>query len=301
MKNTYAINFRFRCLVPVVMLFFLMAANALFAQQIFYNWSSDNLPVYKQPSLASVKVGSLKIGQKVVVDKNATNTAMVVYVGNFGDTSKVWNDGMYGDDQKQQSWIYKLKLPWVKLSGASVNGYVPLGFLSSLPYKKYQTATNSDASFVGYLNGFFGSPVSSKKEELEKDSSIEIHKVVRYNYKNGARYSFEEYYVELDGAGGDTHTIFIPGINLHEAMLLMLNITKMDFDVAPEAKRANRIRSNYDYFSWLYNSSTKDDEGNNIDLNKSFRFYYYQEGGSSQLDFNLKDGGVEIVYSYGGC
>lgn len=302
MKNTYIIHFRLRhLLMPALLLFFLTIGSSLLAQQTLYNWSGNDLPVFKQPSLSGPKISSLKIGQQVTVDKSATNAAMVVYVGNFGDTGKIWNDGMYGDDQKQQSWVYKLKLPWVKLSGGSADGYVPLAFLSSLPYKKYQPATNSDASFARYLNGFFGLPVSSKKEELKKDSITEIHRIATYTYKNGARYSFEENYLEEDGPGGDTHTIFIPGINLHEAMLLVLNITKMDFDIAHETKRVNRIRSNYDYFSWLYNSATIDAEGKKVDMHKSFRFFHYQEGGSSQLNFNLKDGGVEIVFSYGGC
>ncbi|MCF3110356.1 hypothetical protein LL912_16345 [Niabella sp. CC-SYL272] len=55
------------------------------------------------------------------------------------------------------------------------------------------------------------------------------------------------------------------------------------------------------FFSWWYQPNQYDEKGNRIKDKNRIDFEYYAEGGSSGASFIKKNGGVEIIYAYGGC
>lgn len=269
----------------------------------YYNWAGYPLAIYEQPSVKAKILEKVPVGQMVKMLPGLNEPAYTIYLSYYGDTAKL-EKGM-ADAVNNTGSFYPLKTSWVKVSGRQATGYTPLGFLSRISYKRLYTRNDANSyaaiPVADALKIFFGKPVFYRKEELKKDTKEEIHFVERYRFAGGIVYSGLQQYVEKDGPGGEEHRIFLPRAAIPEAVLFLLEITRANAFRPEERKSVSPVKSLYDFFYWWYQPDQYDEKGNNIRDKNRIDFEYYAEGGSSSVSFIKKNGGVEIVYSYGGC
>jgi len=274
---------------------------ALTAQdKTFFNWKGNALEVFEKPDTKSKVLGKIRKGAKVDVTGTATGV-FPVYLSYYGDTVTAKKD----ENDFNERAYYTMKSAWAKVKFNSITGFVPEVYLSRLEQKKLPEQEEYKEDVNRVLEGleiYFGKPVSHKKEELEKQDSMEIHSSETYQFANKVHYIWEQQYFEDSGAGGETHTIFLPGFKLNEAVLFLLQITGADTFHPENVRSFNKLKSSYDNFSWWYQPVYYNDNG---ELVKSpyghYRFYYEAEGGGSSAVFTEKDGGIEIEYGYGAC
>lgn len=268
----------------------------------WYNWKGLSLEVFERPDIKSRQIGSLARGSKVDVAEFSRANSFPIYLCYFGDTVTTRVE-QYTDNEKH---VYTLKSEWAKVIYNNKTGYVPAAFLSKLPYKTIyrNNADDHRDEVVSMLKGlkiYFGKPLTYKKQQLEKQDKNEIHFSETYTFNGGYTYKVVQQYMEEGGAGGETHTIFLPGLQLHEAVLFLLELENASSYRPEEIKSFNPLKSSYDYFSWWYQPVNYDDEGNEVKAAGVYNFQYNSEGGGSGVKFTKKKDGVEIEYSFGGC
>ncbi|MBZ4189041.1 hypothetical protein [Niabella beijingensis] len=272
------------------------------AQPQYYNWSGFPLPVYERPSAAAGIVERIPAGNPVNVIPGTAGPSYTIYLSYYGDTSVHKKEE---GNLNPVGSFYPLKTTWVKVQGARGTGYVPLGLLSHIPYKplykKSESQDYQDIPVLDALKTYFGKPLSYRKQELEKQAKEEIHFTEQYRFTGGITYRVLQQYAEEGGPGGDEHRIFLPHTSLSEAVLFLLEITRGTRIQPEEQKSVNKIKSLYDSFSWWYQPEQYNDAGEPVKEKNRIDFEYASEGGSTGATFLIRDQGVEIIYSYGGC
>jgi hypothetical protein len=268
----------------------------------WYNWKGFSLGIFEKPDIKSRQIGSLPAGSKV--DVVAFNKAKFfpVYLCYYGDTITTRPE-QYTNNEKH---VYTLQSDWAKVRYNNKEGYVPAAFLVHIPIKpihkkKASDEYTPDLPIIDALKGYLGKPLSYKKQQLEKQDKNEIHFSETYTFNAGYTYKAVQQYMEEGGAGGEVHTIFLPGFQLHEAVLFLLELQNASSYRPKEVKSLNQLKSQYDYFSWWYQPVNYDDEGNEIKTSNIYNFQYNSEGGGSGVKFTQTKGGVEVEYSFGGC
>lgn len=291
---------------PVKLLFliycFLMPAAVSAQTTLYYNWSGYPLAIYEQPSVKARVLEKIPTGQPVKIISNLSDPVYTIYLSYYGDTTRM--NGV-GEAETSSGNFYPLKTSWVKVTGRQATGYTLQGFLSRIPYRRLHKRNEADnyaeIPVAEALRIYFGKPVSYRKQELKKETKEEIHFVEQYRFAGGITYKALQQYVEKDGPGGEEHRIFLPDVSVPEAVLLLLEITRANTFRPEERKSVNKIKSLYDFFSWWYQPGQYDEKGNSVIDKNRIDFEYNAEGGSSSASFIKKNGGVEIVYAYGGC
>ncbi|MBO9593852.1 MAG: hypothetical protein J7599_13175 [Niabella sp.] len=282
---------------------FLMPAVVGAQTALYYNWSGFPLEIYEAPSVKAKVLEKIPVGQTVKIIPGTNGPAYTIYLSYYGDTTSLKREGTA--EINNAGSFYPLKTTWVKVTGKQAAGYTLLGFLSRMPHKRLHKDQEADnyveIPVAAALKTFFGKPVFYRKQELKKETKEEIHFVEQYRFAGGVTYNALRQYVEKDGPGGEEHRIFLPDASLHEAVLFLLEITNAAAYRPEGKKNANKIKSRYDFFSWWYQPNPIDEKGNTVKDKNRVDFEYYAEGGSSSASFIKKNGGVEIVYSYGGC
>jgi len=269
----------------------------------YYNWSGFPLEIYETPSVKAKTLEKIPVGQAVKIIPGSNDPAYTIYLSYYGDTTSPKKE--VADEINNAGSFYPLKTSWVKVAGKQATGYTLQGFLSRIPYKRLRKDNEADnyveIPVAAALRTFFGKPVFYRKQELEKETKEEIHFVEQYRFAGGVTYNALQQYVEKDGPGGEEHRIFLPNASLHEAVLFLLEITNASAFRSEGKKTVNKIKSRYDFFSWWYQPNQYDEKGNNVKDKNRVDFEYYAEGGSSSASFVKKNGGIEIIYAYGGC
>ncbi len=284
-------------------IFLLLLPLTGFAQtKTWYNWKGSSLEVFERPDIKSRQMGSLARGSKVeVVAFNKANL-FPVYLCYYGDTATTRPEP-YTENEKH---VYTLKSEWAKVTYNNKEGYVPAAFLVHIPtkpihQKKTTDGYTPDMPVIDALKGYLGKPLSYKKQQLEKQDKDEIHFSEKYTFTGGYTYKVVQQYVEDGGAGGETHTLFLPSFSLHESILFLLELQNARRYRPDGIQSFNKLKSSYDYFSWWYQTVNYDGDGNEIKASNIYNFQYNSEGGGSGVKFTLKKDGVEVEYSFGGC
>ncbi|WP_114792416.1 hypothetical protein U0035_17115 [Niabella yanshanensis] len=268
----------------------------------WYNWKGFPLEVFERPDIKSRQIGSIAGGGKVEVAEFSRTNTFPVYLCYYGDTVTTRVE-QYSDNEKH---VYTLKSEWAKVVYNNKEGYVPAAFLVHIPLKPIHKKKTSDEyspdlPVIDALKEYLGKPLSYKKHQLEKQDKDEIHFSESYSFSGGYTYKAVQQYMEEGGAGGETHTLFLPSFSLHEAVLFLLELQNAGTYRPDEVKSFNKLKSSYDYFRWWYQPVNYDDEGNEVKAAGIYNFQYNSEGGGSGVKFTQKKGGVEVEYSFGGC
>lgn len=286
-----------------LLIFVLVLPFVAIAQtKTWYNWKGYPLEVFERPDIKSKPIGSIAKGGKVGVVEFSKTNLFPIYLCYYGDTVTTRVE-QYTDNEKH---VYTLKSEWAKVVYNNKEGYVPAAFLVHMPIKPVHKKKTSDEyvpdiPIVDALKGYFGKPLSYQKQQLEKQDKNEIHFSETYTFNAGYTYKAVQQYMEEGGAGGEVHTVFLPGFQLHEAILFLLELQNARAYRPEDVKSFNKLRSAYDYFSWWYQPVNYDDEGNEVKAAGVYNFQYNSEGGGSGVKFTKKKDGVEIEYSFGGC
>lgn len=286
-----------------LLFFFILLPFTGFSQtKTWYNWKGFALEVFEKPDIKSRQIGSVVKGGKVDIVEFGAVKNFPVYLCYYGDTVTTRAE-QYADNEKH---VYTLKSEWSKIAYNSKEGYVPAAFLVHIPVKPIHKKKTSeeyipDIPIIDALKGYLGKPLSYKKQQLEKQDKDEIHFSESYTFTGGFTYKAVQQYMEEGGAGGEEHTIFLPGFRLHEAVLFLLELQNARAYRPEDVRSFNKLKSSYDYFSWWYQPVNYDEEGNEIKAPNMYNFQYNSEGGGSGVNFTQKKGGVEVEYSFGGC
>jgi hypothetical protein len=291
-------------LMKHLFIFFMLLPFLGIAQiKTWYNWKGYPLEVFEKPDRKSRQIGTLGKGSKVeVVEFDSNARHLPIYLCYYGDTVTTRTE-QYADNDKH---VYTLRSDWAKVVYNNKAGYVPAAFLVHIPIRPIHKKKTSDeyipdVPIIDALKEYLGKPLSYKKQQLEKQDKNEIHFSETYTFNGGYTYKAVQQYMEEGGAGGEVHTIFLPGFRLHEAVLFLLELQHASGYRPEEVKSFNHLKSSYDYFSWWYQPVNYDDEGNEVKTPGIYSFQYNSEGGGSGVKFTLKKGGVEVEYSFGGC
>ncbi|MCH5717271.1 SH3 domain-containing protein [Niabella hibiscisoli] len=268
----------------------------------WYNWKGFPLEVFEKPDVKSRQIGTLAKGSKVDVVEFNKNSFFPIYLCYYGDTVTTRPE-QYADNEKH---VYTLKSEWAKVVHNNKEGYVPAAFLVHIPIKTIHKKKTSDEYIPDIpisdaLKGYLGKPLTYKKQQLEKQDKDEIHFSESYTFNGGYTYKAVQQYMEEGGAGGETHTLFLPSFSLHEAVLFLLELQNARAYRPEDVKSFNKLKSAYDYFSWWYQTVNYDDDGNEVKSANMYNFQYNSEGGGSGVKFIQKKDGVEVEYSFGGC
>ncbi|WP_460686323.1 hypothetical protein [Niabella aquatica] len=274
---------------------------ALMAQdKIFFNWKGNALEVFEKPDVKSKLLGKIAKGASVEVTGTVAGI-FPVYLSYYGDTVTAKKE----EHDFNERAYYTMKSAWVKVKCNNTTGFVPDAYLSRLEQKKLPVTEEYNEGVnrvLECLEIYFGKPGAYKKDELEKQDSMEVHTSETYHFAGKVHYIWVQQYFEDSGAGGETHTIFLPGFKLNEAVLFLLQVTGAETFRPGNVKSFNKLKSSYDNFSWWYQPVSYNDDGVLIKApDGQYRFYYETEGSGSSAAFTEKDGGIEIVYGYGEC
>lgn len=286
-----------------LLFFFILFPFVSFAQtKTWYNWKGFPLEIFERPDIKSRQIGSLAKGSKVDVVEFNKAKFFPIYLCYYGDTVTIRPE-QYTNNEKH---VYTLQSEWAKVVISGKEGYVPAAYLVHLPLKaihRKKTADNytPETPIIDALKGYLGKPLTYKKQQLEKQDKNEIHFSESYTFNGGYIYKAVQQYMEEGGAGGEVHTIFLPGFRLHEAVLFLLELQNASSYRPEGVKSFNRLKSSYDYFSWWYQPVNYDVDGNEIKASDIFAFQYNSEGSGTGVKFTQKKNGVEVEYSFGGC
>ncbi len=283
-------------------LLILLPLLSLAQTKTWYNWKGFPLEVFEKPDVKSRQIGTLAKGSKVDVVEFNKARFFPIYLCYYGDTVTTRPE-QYADNEKH---VYTLKSEWAKVVHNNKEGYVPAAFLVHIPIKTIHKKKSSDVytpdvPIIDALKGYLGKPLSYKKQQLEKQDKEEIHFSERYTFSGGYTYKVVQQYMDDTGAGGETHTLFLPSFSLHEAVLFLLELQNARAYRPEDVKSFNKLKSAYDYFSWWYQTLNYDDEGNEVKAANIHNFQYNSEGGGTGVKFTQKKDGVEVEYSFGGC
>lgn len=274
-----------------------------FAQtKTWYNWKGFPLEIFERPDIKSKQIGSIARGRKVDVLEFSKPQLFPIYLCYYGDTVTTRPEP-YTENEKH---VYTLKSAWAKVLYDNKEGYTPAAFLVHIPIRPIHQKNTTDEytpdiPIIDALKGYFGRPLSHKKQELEKQDKEEIHFSEQYTFSGGYTYKVLQQYVEEGGAGGETHTLFLPSFSLHEAILFLLELQNARAYRPEDVKSFNKLKSAYDYFGWWYQRVSYDNDGNEIRPPDIYNFEYNSEGGGSGVKFTQKKDGVVVEYSFGGC